>query len=70
MAEIYHNTDEQARDYLSRALALVEELDPPEDLRVPFFVKAVDLTAAKTIMQPQPQSLALPQLGLPPNQRG
>jgi hypothetical protein len=48
--EYSHNTPEQIRVYLTDALALVAELDPPEDLRVICFEKAVDLHAAKQII--------------------
>lgn len=66
MAEIQHNTDEQVRDYLTKALALTEELDPPEDLRQLCFAKAADLYTSKTIMAQQPPAIAMGGLGLPP----
>ena len=47
--ELRHNAPEQVREYLRAALDLVEELNPPSDLRVAFFTKAVDLTAAKSL---------------------
>jgi hypothetical protein len=47
--ELDHNTPEQVREYLADALAVTEELDPPEDLRVALFAKAVDLFSAKSV---------------------
>lgn len=47
--EMPHNTPEQVREYLSAALELTEDLDPPADLRTAVFVKAADLFAAKQI---------------------
>lgn len=62
--ETYHSTPEQVRGYLRDALAVVEELDPPEDLRAPVFVAAVNLGSAKTIsveaVAPQGGALAIP----------
>lgn len=51
--EFPHNTPEQARGYLIEALAIVEELDVPDDLRSVAFVKAVDLVSAKSIQVEQ-----------------
>jgi len=45
-----HNTPEQARGYVEAALALVDELSPPDDLRVAVFTKACDLFAAKQVV--------------------
>lgn len=47
--ELPHNTPEQVREYLAAALAIVDELDPDDDLRGVAFAKAVDLLAAKQI---------------------
>lgn len=44
-----HNSDDQVREYLAGALAIVGELEVPDDLRVAAFGKAVDLLAAKHI---------------------
>ncbi len=62
--EIAHNTDEQVRDYVARALALVEDLDPPSDLRGIVTAKAIDLYAAKQIMMEQIQP-GLPLMRIP-----
>jgi hypothetical protein len=51
--DIPHNTPEQIDGYLSDALALVETQEVPEDLRVMFFAKAVELLAAKQIVVEQ-----------------
>lgn len=53
MVERPNNTPEQVREYLHAALELVAELEPPDDLRVALFTKAVELTAGKT-MSAQP----------------
>lgn len=47
--EFQHNTPEQVQEYLAEALRIVDELELADDLRVPAFVKAVDLVAAKQI---------------------
>lgn len=47
--EEHHNTPAQVVDYLRTALAIVMELDPPEDLRQIAFGKAVDLLSAKQV---------------------
>lgn len=44
-----HNTPEQVREYLLEALDVVDELGPPDDLRVACFTKAADLLIAKQI---------------------
>lgn len=48
-SELVHNTPEQVREYLAGALGLVATDDVPDDLRVAYFGKAVDLLAAKSI---------------------
>lgn len=60
--EYAHNTDEQVREYLQAALAVVADLELTDDLRVPAFIKAVDLFAAKQIVYEQAPALA----ALPP----
>ena len=52
--EYPHNTSEQIRGYLDDALAIVNELDPPADLRAAVFTEAVRLIAAKQIIMEQP----------------
>lgn len=47
--EVQLNAPQQANDWLRDALALVNEIDPPADLRAAMFVKAVDLLAAKQV---------------------
>ena len=59
--EIPHNSDEQVRDYIKKAAALVDELELDEPLQVPAFIKAVDLYAAKAITIEQ----VAPVLGVP-----
>lgn len=48
--ETYNNTPEQVREYLLDALAIVDELDPPEDLRPVVFTAAVNLGSSKQIV--------------------
>ena len=45
--EMFHYTSEQVRDHLADALALVDELQPPNDLRALAFDKAVNLLSTK-----------------------
>lgn len=58
--ELPNNTPEQVRAYLGGALELVDELGPPDDLRRPFFEKAVQLLAEKQILLEQPAPVAFP----------
>jgi len=51
--EYQHNTPEQVREYVEAALALVEELDPPADLREACFTQALNMTSAKQIFYEQ-----------------
>lgn len=61
--EYPHNTREQVERYLTDALQLVVELEPPDDLRGICLSKAVDLLSSKQIMYEQPPSaLSLAQL--------
>lgn len=53
--EIPNNTPEQVLDYLTSALVLVEQLDPPSDLREIVFEKACDLYSGKQIVAEQQQ---------------
>lgn len=48
--EIQHNTAAQVKGYLDEALRVVAELEIDDELKVPAFVKAVDLLAAKQVM--------------------
>jgi len=56
--ESRHNSDEQVREYVEKALALVAELDPPDDLRGRVFDQACTFYAAKSITLEQVQPLA------------
>lgn len=47
--ERYHNSAEQAREYIAGAVAIVDELEVPDDLRVAAFGNAVALLSAKQI---------------------
>lgn len=48
-SELMHNSPEQVREYLAGALAVVAELEVPDDLRAVAFDKAVNLLASKQI---------------------
>lgn len=56
--EQQHNTPEQVREYVREALAVVDELDVPDDLRAAAFAKACDLISGKQIVFEQPASIA------------
>ena len=47
--EMFFSTEEQVRDFISYGLALVEELDPPDDLREAVFNQAVTLKQARHV---------------------
>lgn len=51
--EHHHNTPEQVRDYLRQALAIVDELDVPDDLRGLAFNRAVELVSGKQVVLQQ-----------------
>jgi len=59
-----HNTLEQVEGYVRDALALVERLEVPEDLREVAFGKCCDLIASKQLFYEQPQAMPLPPLDL------
>ncbi len=62
--ELFHYTREQAIDHLTVALNIVEQLDPPSDLRVAVFDKAITMLSAKNIsieqVQPHVFPMAIP----------
>jgi hypothetical protein len=45
----------ETREYLRTALELVEELEPPDDLRVAFFTTAVNLVSQAQVFFEQHQ---------------
>lgn len=47
--EYHHNSPTAVRGYLSAALELVADLEPPDDLREATFTKAVDLLSTKQV---------------------
>lgn len=59
--EIPNNTPEQVREYLREALAVVTELEPPEDLREAVFTQAAQMVAGKQILMQQ--QAGIPDLG-------
>ncbi len=56
--EYPHNTPEQVREYLREALAIVDELDVPTDLRAVAFEQAVGLVSRKALQIEQVHPLA------------
>lgn len=61
--EEHFHTREQAETHLRDALAIVTELDPPEDLRAVVFTQAAQLLAGKQVFFSQQASS--PIVGLP-----
>lgn len=57
--EIRNHTDEQIREAVAFALALVEEVAPPSDLREATFTLAANLWAQKSIVLQQGPPLLL-----------
>jgi len=49
--ELIFNTDEQVREYVSKALALLDELYVTDELRCALIVKVIDLYAGKNIVE-------------------
>lgn len=56
--EIPHHTDEQVREAVSKAVALVDELVVPADLRAAAFEQACQMFAAKQILMQEPAPIA------------
>jgi hypothetical protein len=59
-----NNTPEQVREYLRGALAVLDEIDPPAELREAVFTQAVSLISGKQIIFASPQPVDLSALGL------
>jgi hypothetical protein len=51
--EHYHHSAAQVRSYLTEALKVIDDVDPPEELRQVSFLKACDWLAAKSIVEAQ-----------------
>lgn len=51
--ELHHNTNEQASGYIAAALAIVAELNVPDDLREAAFTAAVNLVSSKQVVYEQ-----------------
>lgn len=62
--EAHHNTDEQVRGYIGKAIALMDELDVPAELRPTLAAEAVRLYGAKQVTYEQTQ-LGMPHLAIP-----
>lgn len=57
--EIPNNTPAQVLEYIDHALAVVEEVAPPNDLREAVFTGALNLIAGKQVVLEQPQPVDL-----------
>lgn len=62
--DVPNNSPAQVVEYITDALALVETIDPPSDLREAVFTVAANLYSGKQIMLAQPQPMDLSGLGL------
>lgn len=56
--ERHNYTDEQVEQHVADALALVDRLSVPDDLRVAAFTEALRLGSGKQILAEQPQPVA------------
>lgn len=61
-----HHERDQIVGYLRDALAIVAELELEDDLKVPAFLKAVDLLAAKQVFFRETPVARMGALDLPP----
>jgi hypothetical protein len=60
MQKLRTNTRDEVTEDLETALAIVDELAPADDLRVPLFVEAARLLSHRTLVQePAARSVAL-----------
>lgn len=69
MQKVLLYTPEDVRNFLREALAIVDELAPPDDLRLSCFDHAARMVAHVTLIQPQPVQ-ALPSLAQLQGKRG
>jgi hypothetical protein len=60
-----HHSDEQIREALAFARDLVAELELTDDLAPHAFVSAVNLRAAKSIVEVAPPPLGVPAMAMP-----
>ena len=51
--ELFFSTEEQVREFIEYGLALVDDIEPPEDLREAVFVQAVTLRQARHVQWEQ-----------------
>jgi len=61
--EVPLNTREQVVGYVTTALEIVDELQPPDDLRAAVFAAAVQQIATKQVLFEQGAPSMLPNLG-------
>jgi hypothetical protein len=61
-SDLHHYDREQVVEHLREALAIVAELEPDDDLRVPTFANAVQMLSQKQVIFEQlaPAGLSLP----------
>jgi hypothetical protein len=67
--ELPNNTPEQVDAYLRAALQLVDDINPPGDLREAVFTAGVNLIAGKQILMAEPQPINLGAFAIPGKQR-
>lgn len=57
--EEFFHTEDQVRTVIADALSIVSEFEIEDDLKVPVFMKAAELLAAKQVFFEQPQAIPL-----------
>lgn len=62
--QLHYWNEQQALEVLQRALAVLADLEPPDDLRVAAFTKAADLLGQKHVVIEQVQ-LGAPTMAIP-----
>lgn len=60
--EVRTHSDDQILDAVMFGLAMVENVDPPDELRVAVFTKAADMFSAKQIVMRPKSGIAVPNL--------
>lgn len=66
VGQVHLHTPDEIEEAIEQALAMLERVAPPDDLRVTAFGKAVDLLTGKNVQieQFQPGGLAIPRGGI------
>lgn len=68
--DVKHHTPAEVRDILRDALAIVDELEPADDLRVATFDQAARMLSGKEVVLVQPQPIDLSGLRAGPGLHG